>query len=165
MGHKLSNNHKDSISKSLTGRKLSESHRAKIAEGNRRRKLSKETKEKIRQSKLGKKRSEETKAKIAEGMRKYAIEHYNFFPNYNPKACKIIDEYGKEHGFNFQHALNGGEYYIKELGYWVDGYDEERNVVIEYYEKFHEKQKEHDLNRQKEIQEFLKCEFLVIKEF
>lgn len=33
--------------------------------------------------------------------------------NYNPLACKIIDEYGKKHGYNFQHAENGGEYKIK----------------------------------------------------
>jgi hypothetical protein len=39
------------------------------------------------------------------------------FPNFNPQACKIIEEYGKMNGYNFQHALNGGEFHIKELGY------------------------------------------------
>lgn len=86
---------------------------------------------------------------------------------YNPKACKIIDEYGKKYGYNFQHAENGGEYYIKELGYWTDGYDKEKNVVIEYYEPYHtrtEKQILKDDNRQKLIINHLKCKFIVIKE-
>ena len=48
------------------------------------------------------------------------------YPNFNSNACKIIDEYGNKNGYNFQHAMNGGEFYIKELGYWVDGYDREK---------------------------------------
>jgi hypothetical protein len=85
-------------------------------------------------------------------------------PGFNPNACKLIDEYGKQHGYNFQHALNGGEYYIKELGYWVDGYDKENNVVIETDEKhhfdFYGNLREKDVNRQKEITEYLKCKFI-----
>jgi hypothetical protein len=89
-----------------------------------------------------------------------------FKPNYNPKACQIIEEYGKEHGYNFQHALNGGEYYIKELGYWVDGYDEEKNVVIEYMEIFHRKTyiKIKDIKRKELIIKFLNCEYIEIWE-
>ena len=65
---------------------------------------------------------------------------------------------------DLQHAENGGEYHIKELGYWVDGYSEEKNIVIEYYESFHEKQKERDERRKQEIIEFLGCKFIEIKE-
>lgn len=50
-------------------------------------------------------------------------------PNYNPNACKIIDEYGKKYDYSFQHAMRGGEF--KVLGYFVDGYDKDKNVVIE----------------------------------
>jgi hypothetical protein len=85
-------------------------------------------------------------------------------PNYNPIACKIIDEYGKKNGYNFQHAENGGEYHIKELGYWVDGYDKEKNVVIEYYENKHNRYKERDEKRKQEIKKLLKCKFIEIKE-
>lgn len=84
-------------------------------------------------------------------------------PNYNISACKIIDDYGKKHGYNFKHALNGGEYYIDELGYWVDGYDEKKNVVIEFDEPAHfvdGKLKEKDILRQKEIETLLKCQFI-----
>lgn len=81
-------------------------------------------------------------------------------PSYNPIACKLIDEYGNANGYNFQHAMNGGEYHIKELGYFVDGYDKDKNIVLEYQEKRHNYTTEKDLRRKKEIIEFLKCRFI-----
>ena len=83
-------------------------------------------------------------------------------PNYNSQACQMIDEYGKQHGYNFQHAENGGEYHIKELGYWLDGYDKEKNIVIEYDELRHQssKQKRKDAVRQQEIEKHLGCKFI-----
>lgn len=86
--------------------------------------------------------------------------------NYNPNACEIIEEYGKNNGYNFQHALNGGEFYVKELGYWVDGYDKEKNVVVEYYEKYHKfpKQKKLDIEREEKIINCLKCKFIKLYE-
>jgi hypothetical protein len=86
------------------------------------------------------------------------------YPNFNYKACEIIDEYGKQNNYNFLHALNGGEYFINELGYWVDGYDVNNNIVIEIDESYHFDEKdelrEKDIKRQKEIEEFLKCKFI-----
>ena len=86
-------------------------------------------------------------------------------PAYNPSACKLINKYGNN--YNFQHAENGGEYRIKELGYWVDGYDKDKNVVIEVDESFHfdcnGDLKEKDVQRQKEIEEHLNCEFIRVK--
>jgi len=94
-------------------------------------------------------------------------KHGQCSPNYNPKACKRMDEYGKENNYNFQHAENGGEYHIKELGYWVDGYDKEKNVVIEIDEPAHFDKdgnlREKDIERQKEITEFLGCKFIRLK--
>ncbi len=84
-------------------------------------------------------------------------------PNYSPTACKLIEEYGRNHGYNFQHAENGGEFHIKELGYWVDGYDKEANVVIEVDEAYHYtggKLRKKDLRRQKEIEKHLGCRFV-----
>lgn len=86
-----------------------------------------------------------------------------FCPNYNPEACRIIDEYGKKHGYNFQHAENGGE--VRVAGYYLDGYDKENNVVIEYYEKFHQNQIEEDEIRKRSIIEKLGCSFIEIKEW
>lgn len=57
-------------------------------------------------------------------------------------------------------ALTG----IKNKQYWDAGYSKAKNIVIEYYEMAHEKKKERDDRRQKEIEEFLGCEFIIIKE-
>ena len=86
-------------------------------------------------------------------------------PNYNSKSIPIIDAKAKELGItDLKHAENGGEVNIKEIGYWVDGYSKEKNIVIEYYEKWHENQIERDERRKQEIIEYLGCEFIEIKE-
>jgi len=71
-------------------------------------------------------------------------------------------------GTHIQHAENGGEYHIKELGYWVDGYDKENNIIYEYDEKHHFNYdgtlRYKDIQRQKEIEEhFPECKFIRIK--
>ena len=86
-------------------------------------------------------------------------------PNYNPSSIPIIEQYGKENGYNFQHAENGGEHHIKELGYWVDGYDKDKNVVVEYYENYHTKQTDKDKRRKQEIINLLGCKFIELKEW
>ncbi len=92
---------------------------------------------------------------------------YNSYPQYNKKTCKLIEDYGQKYGFKFQHAENGGEYLIKELGYWLDGYDRKQNIVIEIDEEHHFDQNgnlfKKDLRRQKEIVKFLNCKFIRIK--
>lgn len=91
-------------------------------------------------------------------------------PNFNPKACQIIEEYGKQNGYNFRHAMNGGEFYIEELGYWVDGYDKKQNVVIDYFEnnKHHYDEngniKSKDRLRIEEIKKYLGCRFILLEE-
>jgi len=86
--------------------------------------------------------------------------------SYNPSSIPIIEQYGKQNGYNFQHAENGGEYKIPYTMYSVDGYDEEKNVVIEYDEKHHFNLegilKEKDIKRQKEIIDILGCKFVRI---
>jgi hypothetical protein len=111
--------------------------------------------------------SEETKNKISlkhRINRSLTIQGTIQFPNFNPTACYLIEEYGKQNDYTFQHALNGGEFYIKELGYWVDGYDKEKNVVIEYQEKWHltPKHIEKDKKRKEEIIKALKCKFIYL---
>ena len=82
-------------------------------------------------------------------------------PNFNPTACQKIEEYGKKHGYHFQHALNGGEVHV--IGYSLDGYDSEKNVVIEYYEKRHQRRKKQDEQRKKQIIQQLGCKFIELK--
>jgi hypothetical protein len=158
---------------------ISKTHKNKIVSEKTREKIKKAAKERLPMS-------EETKKKISDsvsGKRNpmYGVVRHDIRKKYldflienginpkmfyNPKACDAIDEYGNKHGYNFQHAMNGGEFYIKELGYSVDGYDKEKNVVIEYYESYHNRPKQikKDLERQKLITEFLKCKFIILQE-
>jgi hypothetical protein len=70
---------------------------------------------------------------------------------YNPKACEFIDKLNKENGWNLQHSLNGGEVIVS--GYFLDGYDSDKNIVFEYDEYYHnlKRQKQKDLIRQQRI--------------
>lgn len=87
--------------------------------------------------------------------------------SYNPKSIPIIEQYGKEHGYNFQHAENGGEIMVRVGNncYYLDGYDAENNVVIEYYEPHHKRYIDRDLIRKNNIMHKLLCEFIEIKEW
>jgi len=102
--------------------------------------ISKETRKK--QSISAKKRFEnlEEREKQSKRCRISAINrimktHGHIYPNYNINACKIIEDYGKENGYDFQHALNGGEVNID--GYFPDGLDEEKKTIIEIDETHH----------------------------
>jgi hypothetical protein len=91
------------------------------------------------------------------------------WPKYNPKSIPIIEKYGEETGYSFKHAENGGEVdFITESGnrYFVDGYDSENNVIVEFYENHHQnkKQKEYDLIRERELISLLDCKFIIIKD-
>jgi hypothetical protein len=85
-------------------------------------------------------------------------------PKSNPLACKYIDGLNKGYKWNLQHAMNGGEYFIKDLGYWVDGYDKEKNIIVEYDESHHFYKngdlKDNDVSRMNEIKKLLNCRFL-----
>jgi hypothetical protein len=114
---------------------------------------------------LGRVHTDESRKK----MRKSAIEYIETVkfnggqlkPKYNINSISIIEEYGKKHGYNFLHAENGGEYYIKELGYYLDAYDTEKNVVLEVDERRH-RYYTNDRTREDEITNFLGCKFIRI---
>lgn len=122
----------------------------------------------------GKKHTNETRKRLKEiassesgrRIRRFnAIKKNKFYPNYSKIGCKLFEEINTELGWNGRHAENGGEYYIEELGYWVDYYEPNLNIVIEYDGKHHglKKVREKDLIRQNEIIKFLKCKFYRIK--
>lgn len=115
----------------------------------------------------GKYHTDETRKKQRLSTIKYLSQtHAHMGPRYNVKSIPIIEEFGKKHGFNFRHAENGGEFFIKELGYWLDAYDEKQNVVLEIDERSHfikGKLKESDVRRQKEITDLLGCRFYRLK--
>jgi hypothetical protein len=159
------------------GKILFEEHRKKISEARKGKEpwnkgktgvYSKEALKRMSEANKNKKPSEETRKKLRRSTIKN-IENRcgQCTPNYNSLACELINDYGKKYNYNFQHAENGGEYHIKELGYWVDGYDQDNNIVIEVDESFHFDHdgnlKEKDVQRQKEIEEYLNCKFIRLK--
>lgn len=113
---------------------------------------------------LGKPLSEETKRKIRQSTVKYLLNVKLSRPRYNKSAIPILEQIAKEHNWNIQHAENGGEFYTG-IGYFVDAYDKEKNIVLEYDEPVHYVDaennilREKDLKRQKEIIEHLHCEY------
>lgn len=171
----LKNGGAEKISNSLKGRKLSKEtiekmSKSKIGNAFRKgKKLTLQQKEKISIGNMGKIMSNESKKRCRISAIKRIERNlgYQLYPNFNAKACQIIEEYGKNNGYNFQHALNGGEFFIKDLGYWVDGYDKEKNVIIEIDEKQHfdlnGNLKERDMNRQSEIKQLMNCKFIRLK--
>ena len=69
---------------------------------------------------------------------------------YNKASIKVLEQIAKEHGWNIQHAENGGEFYTG-IGYWLDAYDKEKNVVLEYDEPEHYKDAENNILREKDL--------------
>ena len=90
------------------------------------------------------------------------LNGYQLIPSWNLIACRRIDDYGKQYNYNFRHAMNGGEFFVKDLGFFVDGYDKEKNTVIEYYEKRHDNQVQKDFERETEICNHLGCDFIIL---
>ena len=107
----------------------------------------------------GKHLSNQMKQRLSLKMREWRVN--NGRVNYNPKACKYFDKLNEENGWNLQHALNGGE--VKIIGYSLDAYDSQLNIVIEYDEPRHfnlnGRLKEKDIKRMDEIKNHLKCDF------
>lgn len=95
------------------------------------------------------------------------LNGHQLVPAFNKKACVIFDKISEKQNIHIQHAMNGGEYYISSLGYWLDGYDVTNNIVYEYDEKHHfikGNLRDKDITRQHEIENFLKCKFIRIKD-
>ena len=85
-----------------------------------------------------------------------------FIPSFNKKACEYFDELNCKMGWNGVHGLNVGEKKIKK--YWVDYYEPTLNLIIEWDEKSHLKNKEKDNQRQKEIMDYMDCKFYRIEQ-
>ena len=120
-------------------------------------------------SNKGRKTSNKLKRLFRKQMVNRLLKTYkNFHPSYNINACKYFDKLNKENKCNIQHALNGGEFFIKELSYWLDGYDKENNIVYEWDERRHFNRdgtlKDKDILRENEIKDFLNCKIIRIKD-
>ena len=83
-------------------------------------------------------------------------------PTYNKLSCEYFDCLNKWNNWHGQYATNGGEFFIKTLGYWVDYYESTENIVVEWDEPSHYRKGrllDSDVNRMKEIKNLLKCKF------
>lgn len=123
------------------------------------------------EAQIGRKLSDETKTKIRiKRIKRISENKFNgnqVIPSWNPKACDYFEEFDKNNNTQGHHARNGGEYYIKKLGYWVDYINHDLKLIMEYDESHHKspKQKEKDILRQEKIQEYFSdYEFKRIKE-
>lgn len=163
----------------MLGKKHKEESKLKIGESNKNKIISKDTAQKISNSlkeyyknndspTKGRKHTDETKLKMRlSAIKRVERDKFNgnqFYPSYNKDSIRIIEKYASENNLYVVHAENGGEFYIKELGYWVDAYDINNNVVIEYYEKHHFYNKDKDTIRRELIIDHLGCEFIIIYE-
>ena len=83
-------------------------------------------------------------------------------PLYNHKACEFFDKLNETIKWNGKHATNSGEVTIG--GFWVDYYEPNLNVVIEWDERHHryEKKNKQDAYRAKYIIKKTGCKFLRI---
>lgn len=180
-GKKQSTKTKEKIGTSNLGKVRTKEHKKKYSDWQKGSKafwygksMSDETKIKMSKARIGKKSSFITKEKLSKQKRGKKNPFYNkkfsklhrknlrvaalkrlkrdgIIISYNKKACEFIDDFGKKHGYNFQHAMNGGEVSIS--GYSLDGYDKENNIVFEYDEKHHRyiRNRKRDIIRQNDI--------------
>lgn len=97
------------------------------------------------------------------------IRRQDHHPSYNETSCIFFKQFDEDFGTQGQYATNGGEYYVKELGYWVDYINFELKLIMEWDEREHYNAegslKERDVRRQREIQDhFLDFLFVRIRE-
>jgi very-short-patch-repair endonuclease len=140
-----------------TKQKISTSHKGKI--------ISRHTRDKMSRSHIGKKLTTEIKNKLrVKANARLTKQYKEYRPNYNKFACELFNDINHYMKWNGQHAENGGEYYIKELGYWLDYYEPTINIVIEYDEPHHKYMIEKDKERQEQIEKNLSCIFIRLNE-
>lgn len=89
-------------------------------------------------------------------------------PSYNLNACKFFEKFDQSNGTIGMYATNGGEYHIKELGYFPDYFNPNLRLIMEWDEENHYKNdqlKKKDIRRQKEIKNlFPDYDFVRIRE-
>jgi hypothetical protein len=121
--------------------------------------MSADTKNKLRLRRTGQTASEMTREKLRI-IRLEKVREMGGFPSFNKTACDFMDALAKKLGFQFRHAMNGGEVAI--CGYSVDGYAKDKNVIFEYDESRHENltRKTKDMRREKRMRDKIGCEII-----
>jgi hypothetical protein len=86
-------------------------------------------------------------------------ENGRCLPNYNKEACEFFKSFDKQNNTKGKYALyGGGEHHIKELGYFVDYFNLDLKLIMEFDEPKHYEingnLKKRDKIRQQEIQKY-----------
>lgn len=170
MGHEVKKETREKLSFSHSGKTIPKEIRIKMNQDKKGKPRSQEIKKKISNSNKGKnhgvkgrKLSDEHKRKISHTERLTVLKKLEerlkngeqLIPNWNPRACDYFEKFDLENNTQGQHARNGGEHHIKELGYWVDYINHDLKLIMEYDEDYHftKTQIEKDIRRQREIEE------------
>jgi very-short-patch-repair endonuclease len=151
-----------SIRNRAIGRKPSSKTRLKMSMVKKGKSMPTGTGEKISKSLKGRPKTDEHKlklrcAKIRDLQTKFGKQ---LGPNYNSYACKLFEDINKKFNLNGKHAENGGEMMV--AGYWLDFYEPNIKLAIEYDEPYHKYRKEKDIKKQKEVVKELGCKFIRI---
>ena len=177
-GKKMSLEYSKINSDSHKGKSTSPETKIKLHEaliGNSNRKgcvASAETKLKMSKARKGKKFSSEHKQKLRiarlKHIEKYIAEGGQTAPAYSSIACKFFDWFDNQYNTTGRYATKGGEYQIKELGYFVDYFNPDMGIIMEWDEEHHYrngKLKKKDIQRQEEImRHFPEYELLRVRE-
>ncbi len=121
----------------------------------------------------GKQHSEESKRKMRIAACKKILRLQRSkngrFANSNPKEHEFFNKLEKDNGWDGiycnKHSI---QYFLENLGYFVDYYEPHLNIVVEYDEPRHYvygNLKEKDIKRMSEIKSHLKCKFLRYNEY
>jgi hypothetical protein len=114
---------------------------------------------KCRRGKKGTPFTEERKKNARLRVMNYYIQRGKIGPLIGKNETMLLNAYEEENKCKLLR-----QHYIKELCYFVDGYCKETNTVVEVYEEHHNviSTRIKDLKRQKRIEEFLQCCFVII---
>jgi len=101
--------------------------------------------------------------------RQCSAVHSNGYIQYNPKACEFFRCFDIVHGIEGRHATNGGEHFIPELGYWLDYFNKDIKLIMEWDESHHflsdGSLRDKDVKRQQAIENHYKdFKFIRIKQ-
>ena len=127
--------------------------------------MSEDFRKKCSERQLGKTMTDDTRRKMRISKINYIIkENGGICPMFNKDAISYFSKLEAERNWNGYYATkNNGEYYLQELGYFVDYYEPKLNVVIEYDEPRHYyaggELRPRDKKRMEEIISHLHCKF------
>jgi len=166
-GRHLSQATKDKIRAKHIGKTLSAEHRVLLSKSHAGKVLTQEHKNNIRATAKahgfgkwmkGRKSPEDVKRKVRIArVKSIALNYGACWPSYNPRACEFFKSFDEQNQTKGQYAMyGGGEFYIKELGYYPDYFNDELKLIIEYDEPRHYDDQgnlqEKDVIRQSQIQ-------------